>query len=833
MGILLVVVLVLGAVLSWPLPKHLFSGIAASAQNPERTPPRAMIPGDHLQFLYHMWLAQDTFTGNTPWFHNLYEFNTGEDSTRRALMPYYLPFSLFFTVGSCLAGQAFGWNFAILVCLWLTGWFAWKLARRFTEDDVLAMLLAMVPLAFPYTWMNLLGGSPTGFAMMWVPILLYGADRWVGDRSAWGAFGVGAAVFFSEWSDTHVFFFSVLVLPPWMLFVYFYRYRFQWPSRSVWKGWLASAWPLVLFAAWVGVKAWSVQRGLQDTAIAAGRSAHEVGLFAPALDGLWKGQGDAKIYVGVYGLLLLAGLLFGGILQVFRRPKSAAGWGVLALALGIGGIFLLATGPRNPLGPRIWNAVTTLIPPYRMIRQPDKVFCLLPSLWMVALAVLFSQGSARKACGVCLGLLLPLFLVWQARIQPTICLLDRQQGAYAAVAEDAAKRGDVARAIALPLWPGDSHYSSLYQYNSSLYRIRMVNGYRPTARRAYVQDIFEPLESMNLGWPSDAQLDRLLERGIDHVLLHEDAFPEKVSSFPVGATLANLMRHPRLHLLAQDGAVWSFRILETPGTPRANGPMPILFPVRTWNWAQSDWPGEWSREGDASTIGRRYVQAGPMVASTGSRWIRTAGPEPMEWHARVRGTGTVEWLSRTDDGRVEALRHSVNAADWIWLRIPAALHPETVERTVDVQVEDGTVDLDAVLLTREGWRPPLQRGEWVCLPAVCFFRAGYTLPDFSAIRFRKRYDPMGEIFYSRHLYLEPGAYRIILDAETEALEGTLVGHLVFSTGSRDQVEFRAPFHVGREPELRVEISQTVYFRFAFDYARQTDLTLRAVTLIRE
>ena len=43
---------------------------------------------------------------------------------------------------------------------------------------------------------------------------------------------------------------------------------------------------------------------------------------------------------------------------------------------------------------------------------------------------------------------------WQTRHRPGICLLDAEQGAYAAVADDAASRGVPPRALVLPLWPG-------------------------------------------------------------------------------------------------------------------------------------------------------------------------------------------------------------------------------------------------------------------------------------------------------------------------------------------------------------------------------------------
>ena len=161
--------LLLMVVFSWPLARYARTGIAHTAFNLAPGEPMSMVPGDHLQFLYHLWLAQDTFAGHTPAFHNLYEFNTGDDAGRRDVTPYYLPFSAFFAAASIPFGQAAGWNFAGWMSLWLTGLFAWALARRYAPTETAAGLLALIPLAFPYTWVNLLSGSPTGLALMWVP----------------------------------------------------------------------------------------------------------------------------------------------------------------------------------------------------------------------------------------------------------------------------------------------------------------------------------------------------------------------------------------------------------------------------------------------------------------------------------------------------------------------------------------------------------------------------------------------------------------------------------------------------------------------------------------
>ena len=81
LGCAFIVSLVIWAWFSWPLPRHVGSGIPAAAHR-EPADVQRMVPGDHLQFMYYCRLAGDMAAGRTPLFYNLYEFNTGDDRER-------------------------------------------------------------------------------------------------------------------------------------------------------------------------------------------------------------------------------------------------------------------------------------------------------------------------------------------------------------------------------------------------------------------------------------------------------------------------------------------------------------------------------------------------------------------------------------------------------------------------------------------------------------------------------------------------------------------------------------------------------------------------------
>lgn len=124
--------------------------------------------------------------GHTRPFYNLYEFNTGDDDQRFMPGSYYFPFSVCYAACSYLGSPAFAWNMTVLFSLWLTLWFTWLLALRFTSNLAIAGLAAFIALLLPFRWINLFGGSPAGFAMAWPPLVWLGVDMAIRRRDCDG-----------------------------------------------------------------------------------------------------------------------------------------------------------------------------------------------------------------------------------------------------------------------------------------------------------------------------------------------------------------------------------------------------------------------------------------------------------------------------------------------------------------------------------------------------------------------------------------------------------------------------------------------------------------------
>jgi hypothetical protein len=761
---------------------------------------RAMIPGDHLQLMYHFWLLSDFIGGGTPWFHNLYEFNRGDDAERFRVNPYFVPASLFFAIGHRLHGEALGWNLAFVLSLWLGFWAAWRLARRFVSHEALALAAALPALALPYRWAALCDGSPTGFAMFWAPVLFLAATAWARRPTGLAAGAVAGAWIGCSLGDTQNFFLYTLALPLWIALL--------WLARRGGESWRTILRPAartaLLVAAGAAVaSALTVLRlsTLKDSVMKQGRALAEVAIFSPLAEGYL-----ATRYTGISNDLFVGWatpaamlLVLAGSLWALRRGAPVAGrWSAVAalgLLAGLLAIAVLALGTNGPGEGRLFDLTRKLVPKFSSIRQPLKLLslapALLPVLFAVALTLLrASPRAVRFAPAAAAIIALSLLGQYKGKIAPTFCTLDRENAAYAAVAEDCDRDGRKRQVLSLPLWPGESAWSSLYQHYHALYRLRGLNGYSPLVSWRYFTDIFLPLRELNQGVLSEASLALLEQVGVRHLVLHENAFPDKVSPWPVEVTLARLRAHPRLAPLAQDGEMHAFRIL---ATPRAEAPAEALprfwLPTRHFG-AEAGWAREFYGElaTDPSAGGGRCVTLAPGSRPLVYRPYHLTPAPQMAWRLRVKGAGVLLVREKTGgaqrypphsatpeawEGATEhpPVRLEIQADDWSWLPVPSALATAGLGG-LEIEAAEGVCHLDEILLTA-GEDLALAPGESVEIPAAAFFHAGYSTPD-GAVVFRQGRDPLDVVLYGPALPLAPGTYGV--EALTDAASGARLEH---------------------------------------------------------
>ncbi len=840
----LLVTAVIWAFFSWPLPRHALTGIPSSSTNTERGDVRRMIMGDHLQLLYHYWLSADSMLGKTPLFSNPYEFNTGTDDDRKYIGFDNAFFAGLFTGGYLLGGRAAGWNLMGFASLFLTYLFTWLLLRAYTRTRGIAPVMALAAIALPYRWHVLLGGSPSGLAMAWVPMLLWGVDALIRRNSLLGSVLAGLALFFAYWNDMYVFFFCMMLGPCWAALVLLRDDRFPWKDRANWRRVILAALPMLLVLATVAALALTKHADVAAVETDAGHDTwRDVMMASPVPAGLvkWRTREyNSLVYVGgIAPVILLCGLVL-QVVACIRKPHER--WRATAffalLTAGIGGITILALGAHGPFNGKLFIFVRDHLSPYALVRQPAKVFTILPPLLALALALAatnVARALPRPGMALRAGLLAAalLFVVeYKCQIRPMICLLDTEQLAYRSVAEDARLHTDnEPHALILPIWPGNSAWASLYEHYVSLYRIRMLNGYLPVVPRGYMEDVYQRFDSCTSGAISDDQLAALTAMGVHYVILHENAFPEKVSSFPVAFTVKRLLNHPRLELLEQDHSVWAFRILDAAGDRPArlthwNRFFPVQNAIREFEWYT---PENAVTSTDTNAAGDGFVRIEAASAAALTVPVYLSRVPNMALQARLAGHGELA-VSTIMEGRTNMQTVAIDAPDWTWTIVPLPLPDNDTEAALEFRCTVGAVDLD-MLLTAAG--PPLllAPGAQAVLPGPLFFHAGYTDLKRDAVILRMENEQDGEPLYGPNLPLMPGRYRLRVAVTSDAPAGAALGRLKLVCGDARFGPF--PVTAGKDALAEFTIPRkNLPVRMAFDYTRQADVAIGTVVFER-
>lgn len=820
--------------LTRPLVFHWGTAIPSSAQNIEHPPVVHMVPGDHLQLLYHFELSRGMLTGQIPPFCNPFEFNFGQEARERYRPSAgFLPLSGIYAALAGWIGSAAAWNTTGLLALILSAFFTWLWLGRFETGRGARALGTLVALVLPFRWISLLGGSPAGFALLWLPLLGFLTDRAVREARFRDGFWLGAALMMCGWADLQVFFFAVLAFPVLVALSCV-------AAPCGWRGlpWL-KAWRLLpgllLFAGLTAAYHGWRHAALAGSLMGKGRSWTEVRLFSPTPRGLLSLTdygADQSVYLGWMVILLLLGALLLG-LSARRKPRGEAvpfGLWLTGLACVLA-MVLLALGANGPADGWPLRMIRRFFPFYSMIRQPAKIYCLmvLALPWLVAVGWGSLARGLRPRVRVVLQALFAAGLMVEASlvIRCTVCELEFDQPAYSAVARDARARGGAqARALVLPIWPGDSADSSVFLHHAMSQNLWLVNGYSPVVSKDYFEKVFRFLESANQGRLDGAQVAALRERGIGYVLLHENLFPEKVSPFPVTATRDRLLAHPSLELLARSGPVWAFRVVADHAEP----PIPesrTLFPARRWEFEDRA-----VNVADERCSGGAYRAWGPGGTWETPPW-RLADRTNQYWMVRVRGDGLVRWRTLGENVEWGASESRVQSAEWTWLRLPVPAIPVFGPVRLAADVIQGRIDADCGRLVAGEWEEPLvwAPGASRSFPAQDFFHAGHSDPADGSVRFHPETDRAGAVLYGPKLPLVPGRYALEWEIEAEAPAGTVLGW--FNVRFREADEGGAVIlRSGDIARVEWEQTESIPVNWVVVYNRAAPMTVRRAVLTR-
>ncbi len=845
--------LAIWGLLTWPLPRHFADSMpytAHSRQGAQIT--RALVPGDHLQLLYHFWLLRDMLADGTPWMHNLYEFNSGDDAARRQFDPGYLPFSLVYAAFSPVLGHAVGWNLAQLAALMATFFFLWRLALRYASYNgsvnsfVPPLVAALAAFCAPYQWTNLGSGSPSGFGMAWVPAIALGLDLAIRDDRPAGGLLAAVSLFWAYTSDLHSFFFGALLMPAWCLVAWVAREDASfWPTRRQFLRLLRALWPVLLAGCAILPLAKFLQSGYSATDVAGGRSLFEVAANSPSRRSLfgWILHGhDLHFQLGIALPLLLLVTALASFFQAWRdrrqyppedakQPEASVSADVrsgnsgaapsdpsanaatafaghiranrlavtLMLAGGIALILVLGLGMRGPFGGLPIRVLRKVLPPYRMIRQPVKIMVLLPTL-IAPLAALgcgvlwqspdtATTGRRRRlwaARSMVIVLTLTTVAGTKRIIRYAVCQLPAPNAAYGAVVRQAEEKGQRPHILALPIWPGDSAQSSIYEYQIMPWRIRMLNGYAPVVHDDYLEKVYRVCESVTQGRLTATQAAALREMGVTAVVLHEE-FPTVVSPFPVAATFNRLRQSPWLEFLERDGSAWAFALRDAPasGEPTTDQSLPLLPVARWWRFDQEAADAANDEDGIRAAL-RSPVADWPelrwLVRTVGdgqlrvSRTIAAAGTDPTVAIKAFEDEVSLEgrmFFARSGRGTTEAAPGVTQVAltqhegrTIRWLAVPPGPLPDGWGLP-QLELESPGDEVEVTDIILAAGQNTLGVDHLV-LPAAHLFRGGLTIlreGEPSGVLFRPAYDSADEVLRGPNLPLAAGSWRLRIEGE--------------------------------------------------------------------
>jgi hypothetical protein len=827
--------LVLYVIFSWPLMTHSDSAIPYTSRQASPEAPRYQVMGDHLQLLYHFWLPAEWAKGTTRFGYDLYQFNRGEDDTRSFPVTDYLPFTAVFALFHLVLSQAASWNLVQLITLCLALFWMWRLLQLYEASDRIALPLSLMAVAFPYQWACLFGGSPTGFAMMTVPMFFYGIEKALRQGSWSGGSWAMAALLTAFWTDTHVLLFSYLFGPLWALLVLIHARDFPWHNwKRVW-GRVATLLPLlgmVLLTMFLRLQ--TKKRFDEDAVVGGGWSWDMLKHFSPSPKALFLWQSDRHdfhIYLGgVFVVLLMVSVVMGLVRYVRKRDLRSL-LHLVCLAGGCVVLIAFALGTYGPADGWVLQQARRWIPPITMMRQSAKIFAMLaPILALLALPLWVSVAHAtgqRMVQRLAPWLLALVVLCdWKLQVAPGISLLPNDQQAYAAMTAVE----EEPRALALPLWPGDSAWSSLYQYYASLYRLRMLNGYSPVVGNDYIEEVFAPLMTLNAGVLTEQQISLLQQMRISGLLLHEDAFPEKVSWFPVGATLERLLQHPQVALLEQDQHVWAFALRDQP----VEAPVPPTLSVYgsrfQADFADARLPEHAEVLQDATANRQRYVQlqqAGAEVFL--GRVDQHEIPEPF-LYLRVRGQAL--WSVVVDQcNERQRLEQRIDAPEWTWIAVPLTWREPCATWQAGIQLDEGKLDLDLAFYMN-GTPPALVPGESVVIPARTFYHAGYTDLARDAVVLRPAYERADRVFYGPRWVLPDGRYEAMLEWADPLPPDVMIGRFEVRLDhqrAEDTVEVIGASH---RPLVFDTRKLNLPLEFGLYFSREAEVALRGIRVTR-
>ncbi len=574
---LVFIFIILGVIYTYPLVSYFNRGMPYTylpAPGYEVTP---LIQGDYLQLYYKLWLFKDAVTGKTALFSDPYQFNvhpvTDPSAGRGDFSTQFLPMSFLFLVFS-IFGDTFAYNLMVILSFILSGLGTYLLVHFYTKDKISAMFGAIIFTLAPFRIAHLLAGHPGGFVAPLLPLSIYFLEMGFSEKSfKYGTFS-GLCILSVALLELHLTYYLFLFLS---IFIFFRAFQLCGKVNGWWKALLPLL--LLMLLSLVSVLLLRGER-LATSVIASGREWAEIRLFSPGIGDILRRNNrtiEKYIYPGIVPLLLLFVGFFSGLTKEKTNYRKLATKILYAIALLIS--LILALGPSlNHILP-LYKLCHEYFPYYNFSRTPGRIM-VLAFLSISILAGFGARYIKELKCKVAIKytvlsvLLLGILIDYHPMKPIGISLIPSSNNVYETVRDNIGEK----RLLELPIWPGDSSWSAIYLYHATRTRARIINGYSSTTPRDYVQNIFFPLYNLDFGEMRESQYELLRSLNVKYIILHEDAFPYKVSPYSYNFSLRNLAGSRYLKFVMHDHPVWLFELLQEPGrdSPDSFHPSSIL-----------------------------------------------------------------------------------------------------------------------------------------------------------------------------------------------------------------------------------------------------------------
>lgn len=657
----------LGVIYSWPLALHLFDAIPYSYDQNPTYKTAFMFQGDHLQALYHFMLLKDAALGYIDWFTNPYEFATV--SQPPIMSTYFLPLSII-CLPFLFISETLAYNIFIILAMGAGGLAMYLWAKELTGSSMAGFFAGIVFNVAPLRLVELFGGHPAGHAIFLFPLSLYFFDRAVKEKSLLcsGLGGASALVLALQYNYfSYYLLMFLLVYIPWRLIP---------PIRASFKegrgadeikrlALVGVPFAVGIFAT-LGWMLYFKKKVVSTATFEGGRTMGEVALYSPKLSAIWSPGLDWSVYLGIPLCIALVWVLASPFLSNVRYKRDTLFFGIVFAVT-----YILAFGVTLNGAIPLYSLFYEYFPYFNMSRSPVKIMVITISTLsiLVAFFVAWSETIIKWKTGMRLlvvGLLLLTVVDYHPRRDIGLSVLDRNNKIYELMASEA----DGKKSLNIPLWPGESSWSSIYQYYAVKNRVAMINGYSPIVSKSYIDQVFWPLFTVNSGDLDESQVKLLKKMGVGYIIFHEEAYPPKVSAFPQSMALKRLHMSPFLELAGEEAPLTLFRLTDNSPkelkTSEVTSPMGLLFQSESLVRINGK-PEEDADAGNGVALvyesagGEKIINAGPyMTFPTGTYRVT--------FRVKVSDNSSSEPLVRLDvagdQGRVVLAEKIIRGSDF-------------------------------------------------------------------------------------------------------------------------------------------------------------------------